>query len=127
MRIKKLDHLVLTVNSLEASIDFYTSVLGMDLIRYGEGRLALGFGEQKINLHEAEHEFEPKAAHPLPGSGDLCFITDSSVDRMIKDMKQHLIPIEAGPVARTGAQGPMMSIYIRDPDGNLIELSSYDG
>ena len=125
MKITRLDHRVRTVADREATVDFYTRVLGMRVRAFGAGRLALRFGDQKINLHEAGHEFEPQARVPTPGSGDLCFV----VERPLSDWQEHLaelgVPLVAGPVPRDGALGPMTSIYLRDPDGNLIELSSY--
>jgi catechol 2,3-dioxygenase-like lactoylglutathione lyase family enzyme len=125
MRISRLDHLVLTVRSIERTCAFYKDVLGMEVTTFGEGRIALAFGRQKINLHEAGHEFEPKAARPTPGSADLCLITEAPLDRVLARLTEAGIPIEAGPVARTGAEGPISSIYLRDPDGNLIEIATY--
>jgi len=122
VKVTRLDHLVLTVADLDATIAFYTSVLGMDVVTFSGDRKALTFGTSKINLHRAGHEFEPKALRPTPGSADLCFIVDTPVD----DLARHLgVPIEEGPVERTGATGPIRSIYLRDPDQNLIELSNY--
>ncbi|GMK40444.1 virulence protein [Paenibacillus sp. CCS19] len=123
--IKNLDHLVLTVESIEKTIRFYTTVLGMKEETFGNGRKALLFGNQKINLHEAGNEFEPKARSPLPGSADLCFITELSMEDVIKRLRNEGIIIEEGPVNRTGALGPIVSVYVRDPDDNLIELSQY--
>ncbi|GAA1313176.1 ring-cleaving dioxygenase [Planotetraspora silvatica] len=125
MRIDRLDHLVLTVADLEATVDFYTRVLGMTPITFGGGRRALVFGHSKINLHQAGQEFEPKATHPIPGSADLCLITTDSLEQVITELTAHGVPIEEGPVPRTGAIGPMDSVYLRDPDGNLIEISVY--
>ncbi len=125
MMIRRLDHIVLTVQHLEETIRFYTNVLGMKEETFGDGRKALRFGLQKINLHEAGHEFEPKASHPLPGSADLCFITDLDMDDLLLHLRKQVVPIEEGPVERTGALGPIESIYIRDPDMNLIEISRY--
>ena len=122
--IDRLDHLVLTVASIDATVRFYTSALGMELITFGERR-ALRFGEQKINLHEKGKEFEPKALHPTPGSGDLCFITKEPLEKVISHLNIGNYPIELGPVARDGAKGEMLSIYLRDPDLNLIEISNY--
>ncbi len=123
--IKKLDHFVLTVKDIEKTIHFYTVILGMQKETFGEGRIALRFGNQKINLHQAGHEFEPKAKHPLPGSADLCFITEEKIESIINHLQKHNVEIEEGPVKRTGAVGPIVSVYIRDPDYNLIELSNY--
>lgn len=125
MQVDRLDHLVLTVRSIDASCDFYSRVLGMDVIRFGAGRTALVFGNQKINLHEQGNEFEPKAAHPTPGSADLCFITPTPLDAVIAHLHICGIAILEGPIQRTGATGPILSIYFRDPDQNLIEVSSY--
>jgi catechol 2,3-dioxygenase-like lactoylglutathione lyase family enzyme len=122
--IDRLDHLVLTVADIAATIAFYTSALGMELVTFGN-RKALRFGEQKINLHQAGKEFEPKAAHPTPGSGDLCFITQTPIEDVISHLKALDHPIEEGPVERTGAVGTIRSIYLRDPDFNLIEISNY--
>ncbi|WP_370295091.1 VOC family protein [Rossellomorea marisflavi] len=123
--IERLDHVVLTVASMEDSIRFYTEVLGMEEITFGNGRKALAFGDQKINLHEYKHEFKPKAAHPTPGSADWCFISSLDPDSLQRHLTALGIAIEEGPVTRTGALGPICSIYIRDPDNNLLELSTY--
>ena len=120
--IVSLDHLVLTVRDLAATCAFYQA-LGMDVRTFASGRTALHFGGQKINLHEAGREFEPKAAKPTPGSADLCFLLAGPLADAIARLKQAGIAIVEGPVERTGAQGPMTSVYCRDPDGNLIELS----
>jgi len=122
--IEQLDHLVLTVANLDATIDFYTEVLSMDAITF-EGRKALRFGDQKINLHQRGHEFNPKAAHPTPGSADLCFITLTPIDEVIEYLAALRVHIEEGPVERTGAVGKIRSVYIRDPDHNLVEISNY--
>jgi len=122
--IDRLDHLVLTVADIEATIAFYTSALGMELVTFGN-RKALRFGDQKINLHQSGKEFEPKAAHPTPGSGDLCFITKAPIEEVLSHLKALHHPIEEGPVERTGAAGTIRSIYLRDPDFNLIEISNY--
>ncbi len=121
--IASLDHLVLTVADLDATLAFYCGVLGMREVRFGEGRVALAFGVQKINLHRAGAEFEPKSAHPTPGSGDLCFLLDIPLEEAQARLAAAGISIEEGPVARTGAVGPIRSLYIRDPDDNLIEIS----
>lgn len=125
MNITGLDHIVLTVKSIARTCDFYKQALGAEIITYGAGRTALGLGDQKINLHEAGHEFEPKAATPTPGSGDFCLITLAPLTEVEAHLRVQGIPIEEGPVARTGARGPIMSIYIRDPDNNLVEIASY--
>jgi catechol 2,3-dioxygenase-like lactoylglutathione lyase family enzyme len=124
MRLDQLDHLVLTVRDIGDTIAFYTRVLGMEEVTFGEGRQALAFGTQKINLHEAGREFEPKALHPTPGSADLCFLTAMPLERVVAHMERCGVDILEGPIDRTGAQGPLASIYIRDPDGNLIEISN---
>jgi catechol 2,3-dioxygenase-like lactoylglutathione lyase family enzyme len=120
--LEHLDHLVLTVANIDATVDFYTEVLGMDLIKV-DGRKALAFGIQRLNLHQRGHEFDPKAAHPTPGSADLCFLTTTSLDTVMEYLKEQKVHIEAGPVERDGAIGKLRSIYLRDPDRNLIEIS----
>ncbi|XP_077136103.1 glyoxalase domain-containing protein 5 [Ranitomeya variabilis] len=124
-RIKHLDHLVLTVRSLEDTVGFYTRVLGMDVVTFKGDRKALTFGIQKINLHEAGKEFEPKAKHPKPGSADLCLITDTPLTAVLQHLQICGVPLEEGPVSRTGAVGEIQSVYFRDPDHNLIEVSNY--
>jgi catechol 2,3-dioxygenase-like lactoylglutathione lyase family enzyme len=121
--ITSLDHLVLTVRDLDATVRFYIEGLGMELREFGEGRKALHFGSQKINLHLAGHEFEPKAAHPTPGSGDLCFLSERPLAEVANQLEALGYPIIEGPVARAGATGPIRSIYTRDPDGNLVEIA----
>jgi catechol 2,3-dioxygenase-like lactoylglutathione lyase family enzyme len=121
--IESLDHLVLTVRNLDATVRFYVEGLGMRLETFGDGRHALHFGSQKINLHVAGHEFEPKAAHPTPGSADFCFLTERPLAKVSQRLEALGHPIIEGPVARTGATGPITSIYARDPDGNLIEIA----
>jgi catechol 2,3-dioxygenase-like lactoylglutathione lyase family enzyme len=123
MRVNSLDHLVLTVRNIEATCAFYASVLGLEVITFGQGRKALAFGSQKINLHEWGKEFEPKAGQPTPGSADLCFLTDGPLSEVIEHLNSVGVPILEGPVARTGAVGPLRSVYFRDPDANLIEVS----
>jgi catechol 2,3-dioxygenase-like lactoylglutathione lyase family enzyme len=122
--IDHLEHLVLTVANIHATSDFYTEVLGMDVVVQA-GRTSLAFGEQKINLHQRGHEFEPKAAHPMPGSADLCFVTTTPLDEVVGYLTAMKIYIEIGPVERDGAFGKMNSVYIRDPDRNLVEISNY--
>ena len=123
--IERLDHIVLTVADIDATCAFYESALGMERVEFGEGRVALAFGDQKINLHQAGREFEPKAGNPAPGSADLCFVAGTPLDEVVDHLKSLNVLILEGPVARTGAMGQMVSIYFRDPDGNLIEVSNY--
>jgi catechol 2,3-dioxygenase-like lactoylglutathione lyase family enzyme len=125
VHVTRLDHLVLTVADIDKTVDFYTRVLGMRAVTFGAGRRALAFGTSKINLHLAGHEFEPKAARPTPGSADLCLIVEDSPEEILEQLRRAAVPVEEGPVDRTGATGPIRSIYLRDPDANLIELSSY--
>ncbi|MDF1999105.1 VOC family protein [Peribacillus frigoritolerans] len=125
MKISRLDHLVLTVKNIDKTCEFYNQVLGMEVITFGEGRKALHFGKQKINLHEVGKEFEPKAKTPMSGTADLCFITDVPMLDVIDHLDNYGAYIEEGPVKRTGALGSITSIYTRDPDGNLIEISNY--
>jgi len=125
VKIDRLDHLVLTVSDIEKTCEFYERVFGMEAVTFENGRRALAFGEQKINLHEAGQEFEPKAAHPTPGSADLCFIIGAPLEGAVQHLGDCGVEVLEGPVTRTGALGSMESIYVRDPDENLIELSSY--
>ena len=124
MNILSLDHLVLTVTDIDASCRFYADILGMEVITFGDNRKALRFGQQKINLHQLGQEFEPKAAHPTAGSADLCFLTETPLDDIILHLGDCGTMVLEGPVVRTGANGPIISIYIRDPDNNLIEIAS---
>lgn len=123
MRIQSLDHLVLTVADVDASCAFYTRVMGMTEVVFGQGRKALAFGSQKINLHPHRHEFEPKAQTPTPGSADLCFLTDTPIAQVQAHLQACGVAVLEGPVRRTGATGPILSVYFRDPDLNLIEVS----
>ena len=125
MNIDRLDHLVLTVADIERTCHFYQRVLGFEVASFRGGRKALAFGRQKINLHQLGHEFEPKALRPTAGSGDLCFIATTALEQVIEHLRVEGIAIEEGPVERTGALGPIRSVYIRDPDRNLIEISNY--
>jgi catechol 2,3-dioxygenase-like lactoylglutathione lyase family enzyme len=125
MHIEQLDHLVLTVRDIERSIAFYVDVLGMRALSFGDNRRALVFGEQKINLHPADAPIAPHAAQPTPGSADLCFITQTPIAEVVEHLATHGVEMEAGPVPRTGARGPIVSVYFRDPDDNLIEVSNY--
>ncbi|MEM9144822.1 MAG: VOC family protein [Pseudomonadota bacterium] len=122
--IQSLDHLVLTVADIGQTVAFYRDHLGMREVVFGEGRHALAYGTQKINLHQAGHEFEPKATRPTPGSADLCFLVSEPVAALAARLESAGVAVIDGPVARTGATGPLTSIYVRDPDGNLIELSN---
>ena len=121
--IDHLDHLVLTASNADATRDFYTRVLGMQLETFGGGRMAFTFGNQKINLHIRGHEFEPKAHLPVPGALDLCFIASIPLEQVIERLAEARWPIVEGPIMRTGATGPIRSVYVRDPDLNLIEIS----
>ncbi len=125
MEIDRIDHLVLTVFDLKRTCDFYAKVLGMKVVTFGEGRTALSFGRQKLNLHLFGREFEPKALKPTPGSIDLCFITETPLAEVEAHIRAQDVKIVQGPVPKTGATGPMSSIYVRDPDGNLVEISNY--
>jgi len=123
--IDRLDHLVLTVKNLDATCDFYRKTLGMELVTFGEGRRALRFGQQKINLHQAGRELSPHARRPTPGSADLCLIAEQGLADVIGELARLGVVIEEGPVARTGARGPIESVYFRDPDQNLVEVATY--
>ena len=125
MKIDSLDHFVLTVKDIAATCDFYSKALGMQVVTFGEGRKALTFGSQKINLHEQGKEFDPKAHSPMPGSGDICLITSLALPEVIAHLNACKVEIIDGPVKRTGAVGVLLSVYFRDPDLNLIEVSNY--
>ena len=125
MKIDAIDHLVLTVADIDATCAFYERVLGMQTITFGEGRKALTFGAQKLNLHQRGHEFAPKADKPTPGAIDVCFITEVPVVEVITHLQSCGVAVLEGPVKRTGAHGPILSVYFRDPDRNLIEVSNY--
>jgi catechol 2,3-dioxygenase-like lactoylglutathione lyase family enzyme len=125
MKVDAIDHVVLTVADVEATCAFYGRVLGMEAVSFGGGRRALAFGQQKINLHPAGREYEPKAHRPTAGSGDLCFITSVPLPQVIAHLAACAVPIMEGPVERTGARGRILSVYFRDPDLNLIEVSNY--
>ncbi|SFE00393.1 Catechol 2,3-dioxygenase [Chitinophaga sp. CF118] len=125
MIIDHLDHLVLTVQDIDKTCEFYSHVLGMTVITFGPDRKALQFKNQKINLHQKGKEFEPKADHPTPGSADLCFISDTPVKEVLEELHSKNIPVVEGIVERTGAVGKILSVYLRDPDNNLIEISNY--
>ncbi|WP_312237103.1 VOC family protein [Stenotrophomonas sp.] len=125
MHIDRLDHLVLTVADIATTCDFYQRVLGMEVIDFGTGRKALRFGMQKINLHAHGKEFEPKADRPTPGAADLCLITYATTEEILAHLEAQGVVVEEGPVQRTGATGPILSVYFRDPDANLIEVARY--
>jgi len=124
MQIDAIDHLVLTVRDIQTTCEFYATVLGMQVIHFGDQRWALQFGQQKLNLHQVGQEFEPKALRPGPGAIDLCLITQTPLTEVIQHLQHCGVTIELGIVRRTGANGPIDSIYIRDPDGNLLELAN---
>ena len=123
--IESIDHIVFTVMDVQATCEFYQNVLGMTVETFGEGRKALSFGQQKINLHQWGKEFEPKADKPVPGTQDICLITKVPIADVVKHVESCGVAIEDGPVRRTGAAGPILSIYFRDRDRNLIEVSNY--
>jgi len=125
MKVDGIDHFVLTVRDVEATCDFYSRVLGMEVEEFEGGRRALRFGQQKINLHQTGAEFEPKAEKPTPGSGDFCLITDIPLERVVGHLESCGVEIVEGPVLRTGAAGGIESVYFRDPDENLVEVSNY--
>ena len=125
MRIDRVDHFVLTVASIDATCDFYSQVLGMDVVEFAGGRKALSFGVQKINLHQKGKEFEPKALAPTAGSGDFCLIASGPIEGVVTHLEACGIQIEEGIVSRTGATGAIKSVYLRDPDQNLVEISEY--
>jgi len=124
--LDRIDHIVLTVRDIDKTIVFFCDVLGMTEISFGDKRKALQFGHQKINLHPESNDINPKAKHPATGAMDICFITQSPIDNIIDDLLKLNINIELGPVQRQGAQGNMTSVYIRDPDDNLIEIAHYN-
>ena len=124
MKISHIDHLVLTVTSIEETCAFYSRTLGMEIVAFGEGRRALSFGAQKFNLHESGKEFEPKAGKPTPGSIDICLVTDTPINEVVHHLSKAGVPIVEGPKRRTGATGPIISVYCHDPDQNLIEISN---
>jgi catechol 2,3-dioxygenase-like lactoylglutathione lyase family enzyme len=124
MKIDSLDHLVLTVADVDLTIAFYVGVLGMEAVSFGAGRRALVFGSQKINLHPATAPLKPHALRPTPGSADLCLLTAVPIVDVVAHLGRFGVTIEEGPVPRTGATGPILSVYFRDPDGNLIEVSN---
>ena len=124
--IDRIDHLVLTVADIDATCEFYGRVLGMEKIVFAGGRVALGFGGHKINLHPAGNEYDPRAKNASPGSADFCLIAETPLEKIIAHLEACHVGIIEGPVAKTGAKGPITSVYFRDPDENLIEVSNYD-
>jgi catechol 2,3-dioxygenase-like lactoylglutathione lyase family enzyme len=124
MSIDSLDHLVLTVRDIDQTIAFYVGVLGMREEAFGDGRRALHFGDQKLNLHQVDAPIEPNAAHATAGSADLCFLTRTPVEGVVRVLEEHGIDVEQGPVERAGATGGLLSVYVRDPDGNLVEIAN---
>jgi len=127
IRVSHIDHIVLTVRNIEETLKFYNSVLGMEIITFGDGRKALKFGIHKINLYDSGNKLTPKATSPVPGSADICFISHVPISRVVQELKNKNVEIIEGPVEKTGAAGKIISVYFRDPDGNLIELSNNSG
>lgn len=127
MHIASLDHFVLYVADVDATIAFYERVLGMKAVTFAGGRRALGFGSQKINLHASGREYVPHAVNPARGAGDFCLLTDVPLEEVIAHLGAQGVAIEQGPVPKTGATGPIRSVYFRDPDGNLVEVSNRVG
>jgi len=124
MNVERIDHVVLTVADVERTISFYERVLGMTGVTFGEGRRALAFGDQKLNLHQAGREFEPRARRPTPGAVDICFTTTTPLDEVAAHLRAQSVAIELGPVDKIGARRSLRSLYFRDPDGNLVEVSN---
>lgn len=127
IRIKSLDHLVITASDLQATIDFYTRVLGMEHVAFGNNLHAVQFGDQKFNIHDTSTDVSPKAKNIVPGSADFCLICETPVSQVILHLADCGIEIEEGPVTRSGAAGTLESVYFRDPDGNLVEVSNVIG
>ena len=126
MKIDRIDHLVLTVMDIKRTCAFYQSVLGFQVVTFGDGRKALQSGAHKLNLYElGEDLFGPKAAVPMPGAIDICFITDVPIGEVLRELSEKGVAVEQGPVEREGAAGALLSVYLRDPDWNLIEISNY--
>lgn len=126
MRIVGIDHLVLTVEDVDRTRSFYADALGAEVVRFDGGRTALHFGEQKINLHPVGDEYTPHAENPRPGAGDFCLIAEESIEEVRRRLDERDVDVEHGPVDKQGARGPMRSVYVRDPDGNLVEIATYD-
>jgi catechol 2,3-dioxygenase-like lactoylglutathione lyase family enzyme len=125
--IDRVDHFVLTVRSVDATCEFYSRCLDFERVDSADGPTALRFGQQKINVHQFDHTFEPKARHPTSGAGDFCLVTSLPLERVIARLAENDVTVELGPIDRQGALGSMTSIYFRDPDGNLVEVSRYQG
>lgn len=124
IRIKNLDHLVITASDLQATIDFYTTVLGMEHVAFGDNLHAVHFGNQKFNIHDASTDVSPKALNIIPGSEDFCLLSETEISLVIQHLRMCGVTIEEGPVKRSGAAGTLESVYFRDPDGNLVEVSN---
>ena len=124
MRIDRLDHLVLTVRDIPTTLAFYERVLGMTPLRFAGDRWAVGFGAQKLNLHQADRPVDPNVRHATPGAADFCLITRTPLAQIMRELEGHGVPVVLGPVRRTGAAGELDSLYIYDPDENLVELSN---
>ena len=127
MKIDSIDHVVFTVKDINATCEFYTKVLGMEVVTFGEGRKALAFGSQKINLQQLGRESTLIADKPTSGSADICFVTSIPVSEVVAHLNSCGVRLVGGPVERSGARGMMMSVYFRDPDLNLVEVSNYGG
>jgi catechol 2,3-dioxygenase-like lactoylglutathione lyase family enzyme len=123
-KIASFNHLVLTVKDIDRTCDFYQRGLGMEVRTFGNGRRALHFGPHKFNLHQQGQEIDPKAAHPTPGSADFCLVTSTPMADVLAHLERENLPVELGPVQRDGATGPLLSVYLRDPDANLVEISN---
>jgi catechol 2,3-dioxygenase-like lactoylglutathione lyase family enzyme len=124
--VDRVDHLVLTVADVDRAVEFYERVLGMAAVTFPGDRRAVSFGQQTLKLHAASELVEPTATHPVPGSANLCFVTDNAISEVQEHLRAHDVRIEEGPITRTGALGPITSLYLRDPEGNLIEIARYD-
>ena len=126
MKIERIDHIVLTVTDIDRTSEFYSRVLGMEIVSFGANRRALRFGEQKFNLHERGRELGLRAKTAMPGAIDMCLITGDPIEEVLTHLKSSGVTVEDGPVERAGATGPITSVYFRDPDGNLVEISRYE-
>lgn len=124
IKIKSLDHLVITASDLSATVEFYSWILGMEHVEFGNGLHAMQFGSQKFNIHDASTDVTPKAANIVPGSEDFCLLTDTPISEVVAHLQACGVAIEEGPVTRSGAAGTLNSVYFRDPDGNLVEVSN---